>query len=261
MHKKIFLTLLLAVPCIAVLKAQKNRKDSTVVIFFNENKSEKSDRKKNGDANIVKFGPLGFVSGTYPVLYERVITDFFSVQVGGGLTGKNYWRSIIQRTGENTNIKMTNPWDDDTQTDIADDVFNFETRTTGMGYMFSVQPRLYFESEAPEGSFVGISYEYLHYKFSIPGLTPTSNGDWAHKGAAKSEHENISDIMVHFGYQSVYDKLTMEYTTSIGIRNVKGTKYAGYSDFNNGGALTEGFATYKQSIFNFGIGIKVGYHF
>jgi hypothetical protein len=258
MHKKIFLTLLLAVPFFTVSKAQKNKKDSTVVIFFNENKSERSESKKTGEANIVKIAPLGFISGTYPILFERVITDFFTVQVGGGVTGKNYWRSAINKTGENSSIKMTYPWEDDTQYDQADGLFNYDTRTTGMGYMFSIQPRLYFESEAPDGSFVAISYDYLHYKFSIPGLTQNSVGDWVHKGAAKSEHENISDIMVHFGYQSVYDRLTMEYTTAIGMRNVKGTKYAG---FNDGSVLTEGFATYKQSVFNFGIGIKVGYHF
>lgn len=257
MHKKIFLTLLLAIPFFAVSKAQKNKKDSTVVIFFNENKSERTERKKTGEANIVKIAPLGFISGTYPILFERVITNFFSVQVGAGLTGKNFWRGAINKTGGNS-IK----WDGEYESadDRADLLFNFDHRTSAMGYMFTVQPRVYFESEAPDGSFMAISYDYYNYKFSIPGLVDDGSGDWEHKGAAKSEHENISDIMVHFGYQTVYDRLTAEYTTAIGIRNVKGTKYVGYSDFNTG-AFTEGFAGYKQSVFNFGIGIKIGYHF
>lgn len=247
--------------CFAGLKAQekKNRKDSTVVIFFNENKSERTTRKKTGESNIVKIAPLGLISGTYPILYERVITNFLTVQVGGGLTGKNFWRNAIQKTDNDSKLSMVYPWgEDDSKYDEADPLFEFRNRKATMGYMFTVQPRLYFESEAPDGSFVGISYDYYHYAFSIPGLVKNSSDQYVHKGDAKSEHENISDIMVHFGYQTIYDRLTMEYTTAIGLRNVKGAKYAAnYS----AGTFEEGIATYKQNIFNFGIGIKVGYHF
>ena len=261
MHKKILLTLIMAVSCAAILKAQekKNRKDSTVVIFFNDNKSERTVRKKSGEANIVKIAPLGLISGTYPILYERVITNFLTVQVGGGLTGKNFWRNAIQKTDNESKLSIVYPWgDDNTKYDQADPPFDFKNRKATMGYLFTLQPRLYFESEAPDGSFVGISYDYYHYAFSIPGLALNSNNEYVHKGTAKSEHENISDIMVHFGYQTVYDRLTMEYTTAIGLRNVKGSKYAANYDT---GVLEEGLATYKQNIFNFGIGIKVGYHF
>ena len=67
--------------------------------------------------------------------------------------------------------------------------------------------------------------------------------------------------MVHFGYQNVYDRLTLEWSTAIGIRNVTGTKYAaGYSDYTSR-VLIEGTGTYKQNLLNFNIGLKVGYHF
>lgn len=262
MHKKI-LTLLMAGLCFAGVKAQskKDRKDSTVVIFFNENKSERTKKKKSGEANIVKIAPLGLISGTYPLLYERVVTDFFTVQVGGGLTGKNFWRNAIQKTDNEGKLNIVYPWDDNTTLyDEAEPLFSFTNRKSTMGYMFSIQPRLYFESEAPDGSFLGISYDYYHYAFSIPGLVSNSNNELVHKGSTKSEYENISDIMIHFGYQNVYDRLTMEYTTAIGLRNVKGVKYAAAYDYNTN-QLVEGNATYKQNIFNFGIGIKVGYHF
>jgi hypothetical protein len=262
MNKKFFLALLMAVCCFARMEAQdKNRKDSTVVIFFNENKTERTKKKKSGEANIVKIAPLGLVSGTYPLLYERVVTDFFSIQAGGGLTGKNFWRNAIQKTDNEGKLNIVYPWSDNTALyDEAEPLFSFDYRKPQMGYMFTIQPRLYFESEAPDGSFLGISYDYYHYAFSIPGLMRNSNNETVHKGASKSEYENINDIMVHFGYQTVYDRLTMEYTTGIGLRSVKGTKYAAaYDSFAD--QFVEGNASYKQNIFNFGIGIKVGYHF
>lgn len=263
MHRKILLTLLIAGCCFTGSKAQnsKNRKDSTVVVIFNENRTERSQKKKSGEANIVKIAPLGLISGTYPLLYERVITDFFTVQIGGGVTGKNFWRNAIQKTDNEGRLNMVYPWGDNSSLyDEAEALFSFDNRKSAMGYMFSIQPRLYFESEAPDGSFLGISYDYYHYAFSIPGLVRNGNSELQYKGAAKSEYENINDVMVHFGYQTVYDRLTMEYTTAIGLRNVKGVKYAAaYDSFAD--QLVEGNATYKQNIFNFGIGIKVGYHF
>jgi hypothetical protein len=63
---------------------------------------------------------------------------------------------------------------------------------------------------------------------------------------------------VHFGYQSMGTRLSYESSTAIGLRNVTGSKYA--AAYSNG-KLIEGDATYKQTLLNFNIGIKVGYHF
>lgn len=240
----------------------KNRKDSTVVVIFNENKtdSEKKKSRKTGEDNVIKLAPFGFISGTFPVYFERRINDFFSVQVGVGLTSKNYLRSAIQKEGNIS--KITYPWgDNSSKTDAAERLFSFDYRKPSIGYMFSIQPRLYFESEAPDGSFLGVSYDYYNYKYSIPGLVANVNADPSHKGASKSEYENISDLMVHWGYQSVYDKLTLEYTTGIGLRTAKGSKYVANYDYGSNKITDEGFATYSQTGFNFSIGLKVGYHF
>ena len=68
--------------------------------------------------------------------------------------------------------------------------------------------------------------------------------------------------MVWFGYQDVYDRISIDYSTGLGIRNVKGMKYYLADDYSTGGTnIFEGYAPYKQTLFNFNIGIKVGYHF
>ncbi len=248
--------------------SKKDRKDSTVVIIFNDNSKAEEKKKSSGEDNIVKIAPLGFINGTFPIYFERRINDFFTVQVGLGATGRNYWRGLI-RSASNVDFSssdkeyntMTYPWADNLGLyDEADLTFDFNHRKPSVGYMFSVQPRFYFESDAPDGAFLGLALEYGRYNFNIPGKVETfaGSGTYEHIGALKNEHENIADFMVYWGYQSVFDRMTLEYTTGLGFRSVSGQKYAFNS--NNGNPL-EGMASYKQSVFNFNIGIKVGYHF
>ncbi|HUQ96583.1 MAG TPA: hypothetical protein VM010_02890, partial [Chitinophagaceae bacterium] len=134
----------------------------------------------------------------------------------------------------------------------------FDHRTPKMGYLYSIEPRVYFESEAPEGSFLGFEYNYAKYKFQIPGLLKSTNGDYTHSGAPMDEYENITDLMVHFGGQQLFDRISLEYSTGVGLRKISGAKYAAYDD---GSGLVEGLAAYKDNKINFGIGLKVGYHF
>jgi hypothetical protein len=237
-------------------QSRKNIKDSSTVIIFNQSSTNSGEKKsRSGENNIIKIAPLGFVSGTFPILFERSFTDFFSVQFSGGLTSKNYSRSAF--TKEGSSIKYTFPWDND-MNDQSEKLHSFDFRKPAMGYMASIQPRVYFESEGLEGSFLGLSFDYYKYNFQIPGMTNT-NGDFKQNGAMQNESETLKDFMVHFGNQTLYDRISFEYSTALGIRNVDGSKYVATQTSSTG--FREGFATYKQTVFNFNIGLKVGYHF
>jgi len=55
-------------------QSHKTLKDSSTVIIFNQTSTSTYKKKKPvGISNIVKIAPLGFLSGTYPVLYERIL--------------------------------------------------------------------------------------------------------------------------------------------------------------------------------------------
>ena len=154
-------------------------------------------------------------------------------------------------------IEPQYPWTQNSLNDQVDAALELGNRTSSLGFLFSVQPRIYFESDAPDGSYMSVSYDFYRYNFSIPGLVGNQ-----YIGSKKKEHENISDLMVWFGYQDVYDRISIDYSTGLGIRNVKGSKYYYAEDNTTGTTITfEGFAPYKQTLFNFNIGIKVGYHF
>jgi hypothetical protein len=264
--KKLILTyFLFALINPAMLMAQQNNStDSTIrIVFGSKEKNQtsiKKKRKKIGEDNIIKIAPLGFVSGAIPVYYEKVINDFFTVQGGIGITSRNYIRSAFQEAGE-SGIQIKYPWGDDFQfTDQADAPLTFENRIAKTGFAFSVEPRLYFDSETPDGSYFGVSYNFYRYNFNIPGIIYNSTtGSYSHNGDIKKEHENIGDLMAVFGYHDIYDRLTTDYSVGFGIRNVSGIKY--YYGSNSIDPAQEGIAPYKQNIFNVNIGLKIGYHF
>lgn len=237
-------------------QSKKNIKDSTTVIIFNQSSSSTTSKKhKSSESNIIKIAPLGLLSGTFPLFYERKITDFLSIQAAGGITLKNYTRALFAKEAD---INYEYSWNNSSYYDEAEPLFEFQHRKPKMGFMASLQPRIYFESEGLEGSFLGLSFDYYKYNFEIPALTGSS-GNYTYNGPIQKEFENIKDFMVHFGYQSLYDRVTLEYTTAIGLRNVNGSKYAAASTSSS--TLIQGTAEYKQTLLNFNIGIKVGYHF
>lgn len=238
-------------------QSRKQARDSSVTIIFNEqNKSGAKKKKGSSEMNIVKIAPLGFVSGQFPLLYERKISDVFTIEVGAGLTHRNYVRSVfadalVKGTDANDGLIKQYPWDETSgQYDLAPEVYNFDVRQAKMGYMYRIEPRIYFGEEAPEENYLGLQYNFARYNFSIPGY---KNGNFT--GDEKKEYENLTDYMVHFGHQWLYDHISMEWSSAIGLRQIKGSKYV----VSNTG--TEGFANYNKSIINFGIGFTVGYHF
>lgn len=215
----------------------------------------KRDRKRTISLhkNILKIAPFGFFSGVYPVLYERKLAETFSVQVGAGFTSRNHIRSAFLNIGDNGSPvhytyfpPFTNIYNDD-----AGSALGRYRRKGALGYMFTVQPRIYFKSNAPNGSFIGFSYDFFRCNLTYPKV----QGFQQFTGPLQKEHENIQDLMVVIGYQALYyRKISIEGSLGIGLRSVKGTKYVAKG-------INDGFATYTDDRFYIGLGIKAGYHF
>ncbi len=241
-------------------QTKKQTKDSSVVIIFQESSSPSTSgkhKKGSSENNVIKVAPLGFLSGTFPLLYERRISDFFTIQAGGGLTNKNYVRALwLKASDEFSDSKYS--WNNGSYSDEADELYNFNSRTAQMGYMYTIEPRIYFESEAPEGSFLGLAYNYTRYNFQIPTLSKTGSYEYEHNGSPVKEYENITDYLVHFGGQQLFDRISLEYSTAVGLRKISGSKYVAYDD---GIKLKDGLNTYNDKKITFAIGFKVGYHF
>ena len=268
MIKPTFLALSLAFFFVSNSNAQDrntSRDTSTTVIIFNGGSSSSSSIKKRDDLNVIKISPLAFLSGKLPLNYERSITDLLSVQLGVGLTSKNYvgtaWLSALETSeassGSNESVKVTHSPLPPGAIDESEALYGFETRIAKPGYLFTVQPRLYFDQEGVEGSFIGVAYEYYRYNYQVPTFT-MGDDSYSAQGSLIDEFEKISDLMVYFGWQNVYDRLTFEYSAGVGKRSAKGSKYeAGYQDEN----FYSGMNRYTRSVLNFQLSLKVGFHF
>ncbi len=265
---KPFLVVVLFMITGAVTYAQNDRegkqRDTSIIIFSESPRQGKSAKKHiAGDNNIIKIAPLGFIKGSVPIYYERRIADFFSIQAGVGVTTRNYIRGLTHNalgTNDENNDHLDYIWKDgytgDNYTD-EDELFDFTYRTAKPGYMISLQPRIYFTSDAPDGGFLAVSFD--SYKYNFESQTLTGDGTSNRGKNTIKEYEKLNDIMVLFGAQWLYDRITVEYTTGIGLRNIKGEKYA--TAYDNNGKYIDGLATYKKSTLNFELSIKVGFHF
>lgn len=262
MIKKILSTLLIVAPCFVgtgLAQTKQATKDTTKTVIIFNNGSASIPKKSYSQGNsIVKIDPVGFIFGKIPVSYERRLSDLFSVQLSAGITSKNYLRSVweegaTESGGSNYTYKDAAPsgFEDET-----DGLYNFDHRSASLGYTISLQPRVYISEEALEGSFFGLGLNMARFNFSTPGLVRGPSGNTL-TGSTKNEYENIKDVTVYYGWQRLYDRLSLEYSTGIGLRKVDGVKYRA-GDAN--GSFYESLSSYsKKTGVSFEISFKLGF--
>ena len=259
-----FFLLIISASTFAQKDKEPKQRDSSIIIFSESPRPTKSSKKYTaGDNNVIKIAPLGFLKGCLPVYYERRIADFFTIQAGVGVTTRNYIRGLVYDALDNDNTDKSNiqySWNTSNTSDIyggEDDLFNYNYRKAKPGYFVSLQPRLYFESEAPEGSFLALSFD--HYQYNSQSQALAGNDYNVRGNKTIDEYEKMNDLMVVFGSQVLYDRISLEYTSGIGVRNIKGEKYAVAMD--GYGKAVGGMANYKKTTLNLELSIKVGFHF
>ena len=236
-------------------------------VYFAKNITNSSGKKtkRSSEKNIVKIAPLSFISGYIPLYFEREITPFFSLQLGAGITTRNYLKEWANNFDFSDNENVKNTWS--TPGNEGNDNYyssnDFKNRQSALGYYFSIQPRIYFENEGMDGSFIGISYDRFRYNSSsykiINGSFGT-DGNPVFSSSTFKEYENVSDVSAIFGTQSLYDHIAIEYSAGIALRNVSGRRYA-YTNDRNSGQYIDGYSDSKKTTPAFTFSIKVGYHY
>lgn len=234
------------------------------VIYFTKDSTSKSatikKHKRSTETNIIKIAPLSFLSGSIPFYYERSINDFLSVQVGAGVTTRNYLKEWINNGefGKSDENQDEIKWNGANQyNDNMNPANDFTNRKSSIGYTVSVEPRIYFDNEGIGGSFVSIGYSLSKYKTSSRQIQ-TGISDLMFLNTYFPEYESISDVSVNFGSQVLNDRISVEYTIGIALRNKKGERYAYTYDSNS--KYIDGLASYKKTIPAFLFSFKVGYH-
>lgn len=238
------------------------------VVFATKSSTPKSKNKSSstpGFDNVVKIAPLSFIIGKIPVYYERKINDFFAVQAGFGVTSKHYFKDALYADGDGISsgsLYKSIKWSDGNANTYYDAVspYGNENRKYKLGYMVSLEPRVYFDSdEGLDGFFLGIGYTKARYNFDSKeiksGVTALT-----YTGGTVKEFDNLSTLMVSFGAQTMYDHLSLEYTTGLGIRSTKGQRYL-YDNNGSSGKYVTGTGYIEKSGLAFDLTLRVGYHF
>jgi hypothetical protein len=268
--KKFFLALI-------VLSIAFNAHAQETVIFQSSKSSSSSKSKANKNSNstnIIKLAPLSFISGFVPVFYERNINDFVSIQAGIGITTKNYILDGLAEAGATGGVggsSSTNGITDyykriswvggNTNSSYYNEnpTYGGDGRKTSLGYIISVEPRIYFASEAPDGSFMGLNLSTRRNNYSSNAVSTTATS-LQYTGAKIKEFDNLSTMMVNFGYQTVNDNLSFEYSGGIGLRKIKGEHYI-YTNGTSNGKYITGTGFIDRTKVAFDLSFKVGYHF
>ena len=237
---------------------KKHYRDSTTTIVFSQSSTplNKNKTKSYSGVNVLKIAPIGILSGAFPVYYERGFGNYFSLQAGVGITGRNYFREIV-KDYKHIDFTTNNSYD------VADGLYTFDHRTAKPGFMFSIQPRYYEDGEGIEGYFGGLGFNSSTFNFDHQQVMSVANDIAVYGGGtAQSESEHIKDIFFVSGYQTLENKVSFEVTAEMGLRLVSGTKYVAYpNSFSSTATVTEGFKDYSQTLFYYNIGLKIGYHF
>lgn len=136
--------------------------------------------------------------------------------------------------------------------------YDFKNRKSAIGYYFSIQPRIYFQSEELDGCFMGLSCDYAHHITNQKMVNAGHTGEPQFNSGNFKEYENHSDISVWFGSQTLYDRISLEYSLGVGLRKIRSSHYAyGYA----GNKLIDGVMEPNKTKVAFNLSLKVGYHF
>jgi hypothetical protein len=245
-------------------------------VYFKKDDSNNSSRKKSkkkagtsSEQNIIKVAPLNFIVGVIPFHYERAINETFSVQIGIGITSSNYIKDAIRSAQSDNNSDVSSTvWNGisiDPGLKNENNSSSYKNRKSSLGYYAALEPRIYFASEGLDGAFMGLSFSKTRYNSTSKKVAtgPATSSTPSFTAGDFSGHETFTDVFVNFGTQTLYDRISLEYSFGLGLRKVTGTEYAFAQDYSGSGGsqFIDGVSTLDKTKLGFNLSLKVGYHF
>lgn len=99
-----------------------------------------------GEKNKISINPLGVMIGDYPLYYERMFGNTFSVEISAGVTYQNYMRTYTDLFGSSSNYSNS---------DL--------TKSYKLGSTYSISPKIYLNDDSFEGSYLALCYRHRLY--------------------------------------------------------------------------------------------------
>lgn len=160
--------------------------------------------------NKLSINPLGVLIGDYPLYYERMFGNTFSIEIAVGVTYQNYIENVIDLGRGNSNS------------------YYEDEKSYKLGNTFSISPKVYLEDDGFEGSYLALCYRHRYYAndvLSYQGIKlPT----------LMSEYKRINSFTFNYGYLFYLGKnLILDYYLGIGIATVSDSYVVSESNPNH----------------------------
>ena len=251
-------------PAASAQRSKDKKKDDVQIIEFGEDGGrvrKKKQEKKTGI--IIKTSPTSFLMGRQPFEIEREMSSLLSLQLGVGLRFKPLIQSseLNQEISGSAFVEETYFCESELwgPNDICDDILDFSIRKVNIGPMFSFSPRLFFESDGFEGGYIApvVRFSSLNGKVSRVSEDPLNLGTLTYENTP-TQKESIRDLdlMVHYGQQALYPKLTLEYFIGLGARIRRGQVQD--LGFDNSAFIRNGERKLNATNIRLEAGIRVG---
>ncbi len=215
------------------------------IIQFGDNAG--GGRSKQGQPSskyIVKVAPLAFVAGYFPVFLEREYLDWLSLQAGVGITFKSVINELLSDFGSSI-------YED------SGSYIDYSYRKATPGILLSFAPRLYFESDGFEGGYLSPEIRFNTQNTKAQKPNPSSIDLMRLNGEYDPESYKHLDLMIHYGQQTLYPKLTLDWSFGLGIRSVNSKVQTVFQ--NNGNTWTSSFEESSYNSFRVQLGLRLGF--
>lgn len=183
---------------------KKNPEKDVEIIRFGEEPRKGKSKKPKVSKHIVKTAPFAFVMGYQPFFYEYRIGEAFTMQAGAGIIFKPSMYDVLDFAAG------ADCYDEDCPT-----YYDYKYRKIKPGLMLSLSPRFYFAGDAPEGGFIAPEIRTYFRRSTAEDVYLSEIPD--------EENYRLTDVMVHYGNQTLFPRMTVEWTVGAGIRMASGT--------------------------------------
>ena len=259
MHLKAFLPFFLLLFSLSSLIAQKKKKDSDVeIIEFGDEKASGNRSSEPTLGYVIKTSPTSYLFGSQFVEAEKYVTDFLSLQAGLGLTfkplvGDLYGEALAELDEDGGSYCDSDQW----ASDICDEYYDFSIRKFKPGLLLSTSLRLFFDDDAMDGGYFAVKLRYSIQNLEIQDIVQNSTSLERLDDQYVSESVKRFDLVGHYGYQTLYSRLSAEYFIGLGARFRKEDRQD--VGINQSGIVQSTSRQFKASGIRIEGGIRIGF--
>lgn len=220
----------------------------------NETTTTKTTKNKTWSVWKVKIDAYELaLVGTGKLYVEKNITNWFAIELGGGITYFSIYNNLLLEATFNSSDNFFGKPKSFTPSSIKDNSYGYsyiEDRSAKIGFALSALPKFYFDSDPLDGFFMGPLIEYKKFKYDM-----TYKND-----IIPYSYNTLNTFLVLGGTKDLSDLICLESMFGVGPSFVNDKRPISY--YNQLSGNTElGTANFGSPRLNFLIAFRFAFYF